>query len=67
MARRHLLIAITALLWVSAGARAQTPPALKPLMRSFAAYARDVDRLDQLWVEPDRAQQPTPLPQLPAP
>jgi len=69
MARRHLPIAITALLWASAGARAQTPPppALKPLMRSFAAYARDVDRLDQLWLEPGRAQQPEPLPQLPAP
>jgi len=46
-ALRHLLLAVAVLLPVSAGAREQNiPPALLPLVKSFEAYARDLDRLD---------------------
>ena len=46
-ALRHLLLAVAVLLPVFAGAREQNiPPALLPLVKSFEAYARDLDRLD---------------------
>ena len=46
-ALRHLLLAVAVLLPVCAGAREQNiPPALLPLVKSFEAYARDLDRLD---------------------
>ena len=46
-ALRHLLLAVAVLLPVCVGAREQNiPPALLPLVRSFEAYARDLDRLD---------------------
>ena len=46
-ALRHLLLAVAVLLPVSAAAREQNiPPALLPLVKSFEAYARDLDRLD---------------------
>ena len=46
-ALRHLLLAVAVLLPVNAGAREQNiPPALLPLVKSFEAYARDLDRLD---------------------
>ena len=46
-ALRHLLLAVAVLLPVYAGAREQNiPPALLPLVKSFEAYARDLDRLD---------------------
>ena len=46
-ALRHLLLAVAVLLPVCVGAREQNiPPALLPLVKSFEAYARDLDRLD---------------------
>ena len=42
------------------------PDALAPLMRSFDAYAKDLERLDQIWLG-DRDQVPTTPPELKAP
>ena len=42
------------------------PPALAPLMRSFEAYAKDLERLDQVW-EKGAGQGQSELPALPAP
>ena len=68
MAWHRALVGVGALLLlVPAVAAGQTPPALKPLMRSFEAYARDLDRLDQVWPGSTTAQTATPLPSLPPP
>ena len=68
MAWHRALIGVGALLLVvPTVAAGQTPPALKPLMRSFEVYARDLDRLDQVWPGSRSAQTATPLPSLPPP
>lgn len=68
MAWHRALVGVGALLLlVPAVAAGQTPPALKPLMLSFEAYARDLDRLDQVWTGSTSAQTATPLPSLPPP
>ena len=62
-------LGITALSIVLAGSMARAagdPPALAPLMRSFEAYARDLERLDQVWEQGDDQVQSV-LPALPAP
>jgi outer membrane protein TolC len=62
------LVGVSALLMLAPAVGAgQTPPALKPLMRSFEAYARDLDRLDQVWPSSVSAPTASPLPSLPAP
>ncbi|MEA5424233.1 TolC family protein [Synechococcus sp. CCY9202] len=38
-----------------------TPPALRPLLRSFEAYARDLDRLDQAWPADAESAAPSPV------
>lgn len=65
-------LALAALLLVDAAAAAPVlaapvSPALKPLIRSFEAYARDLDRLDQIWPDATGPQRSVPLPALPAP
>ena len=60
---------ITALFIVLTGPMVRAagdPPALAPLMRSFEAYARDLERLDQVW-EKGAGQDQSVLPALPAP
>ena len=62
-------LGITALFIVLTGSMARAagdPPALAPLMRSFEAYARDLERLDQVW-EKHADQGESVLPALPAP
>ncbi|MEB3234113.1 MAG: TolC family protein, partial [Cyanobacteriota bacterium] len=68
MAGHRALLLVTALLLAPAATQAgQTPAALKPLIRSFAAYSRDLDRLDQVWTGPSGAQPAAALPELPPP
>jgi outer membrane protein TolC len=43
------------------------PPALKPLLRSFESYERDLDRLDQVLPPAETAPAATELPALPPP
>ena len=62
-------VGITALFIVLTGSMARAAgalPALAPLMRSFEAYARDLERLDQVW-EKRADQGQSVLPALPAP
>lgn len=68
MAWHRALLGVGALLLLVPAVRAgQAPPALKPLMRSFEAYARDLDRLDQVWPASPATQAASPLPSLPPP
>ena len=62
-------LGITALFIVLTGSMARAegdPPALAPLMRSFEAYARDLERLDQIW-DKGAGQAQSVIPALPAP
>jgi outer membrane protein TolC len=62
------LLGIGAFLLLAPAAHAgATPAALKPLMRSFEAYARDLDRLDQVFPSDTSASSPSPLLDLPPP
>lgn len=68
MAGHRALLLVSALLLAPAAAQAgQTPAALKPLIRSFAAYSRDLDRLDQVWPGPTGNRSAASLPELPPP
>ena len=68
MAWHRVLVGVSALLFLApAVAAGQTPSALKPLMRSFEAYARDLDRLDEVWPSSVRSPIASPLPALPPP
>ena len=68
MAWHRALVGVSALLFLApAVAAGQTPSALKPLMRSFEAYARDLDRLDEVWPSSVRSPIASPLPALPPP
>ena len=44
-----------------------TPEALRPLLRSFEAYDRDLERLDRVLPPADSGRSAAPLPSLPAP
>lgn len=62
-------VALASLLVVVSGSVARVsaePDALAPLMRSFDAYAKDLERLDQIWLG-GRDQVPTTPPELKAP
>lgn len=68
--RRYLAGALVSLLSLLASASADAgtvPAALKPLLRSFEAYERDLDRLDQVLPPPNAAPAATELPALPPP
>lgn len=68
MAGHRAWLALSALLLLAPAARAGvTPPALRPLVRSFEAYARDLDRLDQVWPAEADPRSAAPLPALPPP
>jgi outer membrane protein TolC len=68
MAGHRALLLVCALLLPWAAAQAgQTPAALKPLIRSFEAYSRDLDRLDQVWPGPSGTRPAASLPALPPP
>ncbi|MCP9809746.1 TolC family protein [Cyanobium sp. HWJ4-Hawea] len=66
----HLAGACTSLLILLASPSADAgslPAALKPLLRSFEAYERDLDRLDQVLPPAKAAPAATKLPALPSP
>lgn len=68
MAWHRALVGVGALLLLAPAVGASQPPAaLKPLMRSFEAYSRDLDRLNQVWPGSTSAKTASSLLSLPPP